>query len=94
MGDDKLTGGAGDDTFVFFEAGFGQDRIADFDLGGDDLLDLTGLGIQSLADLEALGTVRQQGGDVVIQFDEDSITLTGNQLSDLTDQDFFVLNVA
>ncbi|WP_072297999.1 ExeM/NucH family extracellular endonuclease [Paracoccus sp. SM22M-07] len=94
MGDDKLTGGAGDDTFVFFEAGFGQDRIADFDLDGDDLLDLTGLGIQSLADLEALGTVRQQGADVVIQFDEDSITLTGNQLSDLTDQDFFVLNVA
>ncbi|MDN5567867.1 MAG: 5'-nucleotidase C-terminal domain-containing protein, partial [Paracoccus sp. (in: a-proteobacteria)] len=93
-GDDKLTGGAGDDTFVFFEAGFGQDRIADFDLAGNDLLDLRAFEIQSLADLQAIGTVQQSGDDVVIQLGDDQITLTDNLLGDLTDQDFFVLNVA
>jgi Ca2+-binding RTX toxin-like protein len=92
-GDDNLTGGAGDDTFVFFEAGFGQDRITDFDLNGNDLLDLTRFDIQSLADLQAMGTLEQQGRDVVIDLGDDSITLANNILADLTDQDFFVLNI-
>ncbi|GAB3647605.1 peroxidase family protein [Ramlibacter alkalitolerans] len=46
-GNDTLDGGAGNDVFVF-QPGFGTDRITGFDanaVGGQDLLDLSGLGI-------------------------------------------------
>ena len=48
-GNDRLEGGTGNDVFVFGTAGFGADTIAggfDFDpVGGQDLLDISGLGI-------------------------------------------------
>ncbi|MDB5793240.1 MAG: Hemolysin-type calcium-binding region [Massilia sp.] len=48
-GNDSLQGGNGNDIFVFGAAGFGTDTIAggfDFDpAGGQDLLDISGLGI-------------------------------------------------
>ena len=46
-GSASLTGGNGNDTFVF-AAGFGNDLISDFDanpMGGQDLLELSGFGI-------------------------------------------------
>jgi Ca2+-binding RTX toxin-like protein len=46
-GNDFLDGGIGNDVFVF-QPGFGTDRITGFDanaVGGQDLLDLSGLGI-------------------------------------------------
>jgi len=48
-GNDRLEGGLGNDVFVFSAAGFGADTIAGgFDAdpaGGQDLLDISGLGI-------------------------------------------------
>ena len=48
-GADELLGGAGSDTFIF-ASGHGDDVIADF-TDGEDLIDLTGLGIASFSDL-------------------------------------------
>lgn len=56
--DDVLTGGVGSDTFVF-RGWFGTDRVTDF-TDGEDLLDLRGLGLSGLDDLQA----RQVGDDV------------------------------
>ena len=48
-GNDRLEGGLGNDVFVFSAAGFGADTVAGgFDadpVGGQDLLDISGLGI-------------------------------------------------
>jgi Ca2+-binding RTX toxin-like protein len=47
-GSDLLTGGLGNDVFTF-QAGFGADRVTDFDAnvaaGGQDLMDISALGI-------------------------------------------------
>ena len=47
-GRDRLTGGAGADTFVMSPGG-GRDRITDFD--ANDLLDLRAFGLSSVADV-------------------------------------------
>jgi Ca2+-binding RTX toxin-like protein len=77
-GNDRLEGGAGNDVFLF-RAGFGTDTIIGFDAnpaGGQDLLDLTGLGISaatfasrvSITDLGAnLQVVVTGGGTFVLQ---------------------------
>jgi Ca2+-binding RTX toxin-like protein len=47
-GNDILEGGLGNDILVFNAAGFGTDQVIGFDFdpaGGQDLLDLSGLGI-------------------------------------------------
>lgn len=92
-GEDRMAGGLGDDTFVFAQTGFGTDLIVDFGRG-NDLLDMTGLGIDSLADLRLAGSVVQEGDDVIIRLGDDSITLQDNRLADLGDDDFFVFAVA
>lgn len=61
-GNDTLTGGLGNDTFVF-GAGFGNDRITDFDpnpVGGQYLLNITALGVTA-ANFAANECVIQQG---------------------------------
>jgi hypothetical protein len=61
-GDDVMLGGRGNDVFAFF-AGFGHDTINDFDanpLGGQDLLDISGLGITA-ATFAGLGHDRRRG---------------------------------
>jgi Ca2+-binding RTX toxin-like protein len=50
-GSDILSGGAGSDTFVYTSNTQGLDTITDFTIGsGNDLLDLTALGITADAD--------------------------------------------
>ena len=86
-GDDALVGGAGndvmeggrdDDTFVF-SAGFGDDRIKDFDAnanGGQDLLDISDLGITS-ANFAASVAIHDVGRDTLVVIGDDSILLEG-----------------
>jgi Ca2+-binding RTX toxin-like protein len=86
-GDDALNGGAGndileggrdDDTFVF-TVGFGDDRIKDFDAnanGGQDLLDISDLGITS-ANFAASVAIFDVGRDTLVVIGDDSILLEG-----------------
>lgn len=86
---DKLSGGAGADTFVF-AGNFGRDRVTDFDVAGDDLLDLTDFGITDLDSLLDTATLTQRGSTLRIDLDADAtITLRNVLLADLTDADFF-----
>ncbi|ODR92733.1 GDSL-type esterase/lipase family protein [Sinorhizobium alkalisoli] len=80
-GDDSLTGGTGDDVFVF-AAGDGHDTITDFNLSGDDLMEISGyLGYQEL---------RQIGGDtLVVLSDSDTLLLKGTLVASLSTSDFF-----
>jgi Ca2+-binding RTX toxin-like protein len=85
-GNDRLTGGAGDDTMngggnfdVFvFAPGFGDDTIVGFDAnpggGGQDLLDISALGITAGTFAGAV-TVTDLGADLLISIGADSITL-------------------
>ena len=95
-GNDRLTGGAGSDTLeggngndVFvFTAGFGNDSILGFDanpVGGQDLLDLTGLGVTAatfatrvaIVDLGAsLQVTITGGGSFVLQAVGDPALIT------------------
>jgi len=84
-GDDILTGGAGDDVFVF-AAGAGRDLVRDFAAG--DLLDLTGFGVDTLAELQAMAVLRQEAARLVLDFGADEIALRGLTLADLTDLSF------
>ncbi len=99
-GDDMLEGGAfndrllgyeGADVFVF-NGTFGRDIIEDFDLNGDDQLDLTDFGITDLAGLLAAASVTQRGANVVIDLGTDmDIILRNNLLANLTNDDFFAI---
>ncbi|MFC5512328.1 peroxidase family protein [Massilia jejuensis] len=66
-GNDSLQGGAGNDIFVFAAPGFGADTIAggfDFDpAGGQDLLDISGLGITA-ATFASNVTIADLGSDL------------------------------
>jgi len=76
-GNDTLNGGAGNDVFVFAAPGFGNDLVNGFDadpLDGQDLLDLSGLGI-SLANFAAALTITAAGQDTVITIGEDWVRL-------------------
>jgi Ca2+-binding RTX toxin-like protein len=83
-GNDTLNGGTGNDTFVF-SSGCGADRVMDFDadpLGGQDLLDATGLGIYySVAFDNAIQSgslvITDLGADTLLTFGSDSIRLVG-----------------
>ncbi len=52
-GADTLSGNSGNDTFVF-AAGAAADSITDFDAVGNDMIDATGQGFDTLADFQAL----------------------------------------
>ncbi|MGC9419631.1 MAG: calcium-binding protein [Rhodovulum sp.] len=87
--DDDLFGGAGADVFVFAEAGFGADRIGDFE-AGTDVIDLSGLGLgTSFPDfLAAHVTDTDQGAQ--IDAAGGSITLLGLDAADLSAADFLL----
>ena len=51
-GDDSLWGGRGDDVFVFAR-GHGVDRIQDFNVFGQDRIDLRALGVSRFEDVDA-----------------------------------------
>ncbi|MFK7943305.1 MAG: M10 family metallopeptidase C-terminal domain-containing protein [Paracoccaceae bacterium] len=89
LGGDKrgnmLTGGAGEDRFVFDNARFGHDRITDFE-NGSELLDFTATGI-NFEDF----SLRQDGDDAVLflEFDSrSSLVLEGVNVDQIDADDF------
>jgi Ca2+-binding RTX toxin-like protein len=82
-GNDTLTGGKGNDTFVF-HAGFGKDKITDFQIGSSsshDTLDLRGLGFKSAADV--LSHTDHSANAVIHIGTSDTITLQGVSFAQL-----------
>ncbi|MFZ6048589.1 peroxidase family protein [Pseudomonas sp. CR3202] len=78
LGNDTMVGGLGNDTFMF-AAGFGQDRLFSFDAdpaGGQDLLDVTALGITA-ANFAANVNIQAVAGSTQVSIGADSITLVG-----------------
>ncbi|MGH8349829.1 MAG: calcium-binding protein, partial [Pseudomonas sp.] len=92
-GNDLMSGGvAGNDTFVFGAAGFGNDTILNFGAdaaAGQDLLDLTPMGISSATFAPSL-TITADGADTVVGIGADSIRLVGVN-SAAVDQTDFIL---
>jgi Ca2+-binding RTX toxin-like protein len=88
IGDNILTEGAGDDTFVFVTE-FGNDVITDFaaGAGSDDAIQFA---TSIFADFDAVvSSASEVSGDTVIAIDEhNSITLQNVSLVDLHDDDF------
>ena len=73
-----MNGGTGNDTFVF-ATGFGNDTISGFDAnptGGQDLLDISGLGITA-ATFAANVTITDLGANMQVTIGTDTITLMG-----------------
>ncbi|MFC4861432.1 calcium-binding protein, partial [Pseudomonas sp. MAHUQ-62] len=91
-GNDNLTGGVGSDVFQF-AAGFGQDRILDFDAnpaGGQDRMDVTALGITA-ATFAANVVIADVGADTQVTIGANSITLVGvADATTVTQADFIV----
>ena len=90
-GRDVLDGGEGNDTFVFNE-GDGFDRIRNFDLLGDDQLQLNVDGIDSVDDFLGMLTRVQDAGDAVsATFDfgnGDRLNIVLDSVDNLTAEDF------
>lgn len=82
---DRLTGGAGSDTFVY-SGGDGQDAILDF-TSGEDTLQIDNAGVDNFDQLVALG--QQDGGATVFDFgDGNSLRLSNTHIDDLSASDF------
>ncbi|RWP24175.1 MAG: hypothetical protein EOR01_05980 [Mesorhizobium sp.] len=80
LGSDILTGGTGNDRFVF-AAGHGHDTITDFDLSGDDLLEISGY--------QRYSELRQVGSDTLVVFsDSDTLSLNGVLVASISNSDF------
>lgn len=90
-GRDLIIGGFGDDTFIYNE-GDGFDRLRNFDLLGDDVLQLDIDGINSVEDfLGALTSVRDVGDAVSATFDfggGDRLNIVLDAVENLTEEDF------
>jgi Ca2+-binding RTX toxin-like protein len=90
-GRDVLDGGFGDDTFIYNE-GDGFDRIRNFDLLGDDKLQLGIDGIDSVEDfLATLTSVADAGDAVSATFDfgdGDRLIIVLDSVDNLTEEDF------
>ena len=80
---DWLRGGNGEDTFIFSGA-FGNDKIADF-TAGEDEIDLRSL--ETSFD-EVQAKARQVAGDVQLELSNGSILLENTRLADLQAEDF------
>ena len=95
IGNDTMTGGTGNDMFCF-AAGFGNDRITDFDAGppgGQDLLDLKQFGITA-ANFDSHVAITDVGADTLITIDHaanQTIRLVGIGNSTLIDKTDFAL---
>jgi Ca2+-binding RTX toxin-like protein len=90
-GNDTMTGGTGNDRFVFAGA-FGNDIITDFDEnpgGGQDLLDVTALGVTA-ANFATSVAIAQVGANVVVTINGQTITLLGEVVANITAADFIV----
>ena len=87
QGNDRLSGGAGQDVFVFVPGTY-EDTITDFTLG-EDKIDLTAFGLDTLENLVAVTT------DNVVVLDSDlldgvSVVLEGLTSSEISDDHFIV----
>ncbi|CAM2747964.1 Hemolysin-type calcium-binding repeat-containing protein [Pseudomonas gessardii] len=77
QGNDLLSGGVGSDVFVFDQAGFGQDRISDFNIHQNGL-DVLVFSKSLFASTDAvISAASQQGNDTLIQAGDASVTLVG-----------------
>jgi Ca2+-binding RTX toxin-like protein len=88
-GNDTLIGGAGTDIFKFL-AGSGHDIITDFQsspLGGQDLLDISGLGITSAAFAGSV-TIAAAGANTLIAIGANTIQLNGVGAGTINSSDF------
>jgi Ca2+-binding RTX toxin-like protein len=86
-GNDTLSGGLGVDIFTF-GGGWGDDIITDYNMGeqGDDLLEFS---MSVFASFDAVRNAAvQSGGDVLISFGPDSLTLQDTTIADLHANDF------
>ena len=81
---DKLTGGAGADTFVFAQ-GDGHDLITDFELARD-VIDLTALDLGGFSDI-SIGTGT---GGATVSVDDIVIDLGGIVAAQLTEDHFLL----
>ena len=92
-GNDVMSGGvAGNDTFVFGAAGFGNDTILNFGANaaaGQDLLDLRPMGITSATFAPSL-TITADGADTVVGIGVDSIRLVGVSSATVDQTDFIL----
>ncbi len=91
-GDDTLIGGAGNDVFMF-GPGFGHDTLTGFDanpVGGQDLLNLTGLGITAATFSQV--HITDAGADTLVTIGADSILLSGVGNHLLVTIDDFILS--
>jgi len=77
-----LIGGEGEDTFVFSKHG-GSDVVRDFTVG-EDTLDVSALGVDSLDDF----AVTEGGNWVELSVNDVSIRLVGLTEADLSDDIF------
>ena len=88
-----MSGGvAGNDTFVFAAAGFGNDTILNFgaNLAAEqDFLNLTALGINS-ATFAANVTITANGADTVVGIGADTIHLVGVNSAAIDQTDFIL----
>ncbi|WP_414927756.1 beta strand repeat-containing protein, partial [Pseudomonas sp. IT-P74] len=92
LGNDTLNGGFGNDTFMFSAAGFGNDSIQGFDInpaGGQDLLNIAGLGISSET-FAANVSIAGDGADTVIGTGVDTIRLVGVNSAGIDQTDFIL----
>jgi VCBS repeat-containing protein len=95
-GNDTMSGGIGNDVFTF-AAGFGNDRINDFDAGppgGQDVIDISQFGITD-ATFAAHVTITDVGADTLITIDNvtQKILLAGiNDATTITKSDFVLFS--
>ena len=87
-GDDTLEGGIGVDRFVF-ETGWGDDKVIDFDVDGNERIEFSSVsGLDSFDDL----TITDDGIDTTISFGGDSILLLGVASAANVQSDEFLFN--
>jgi Ca2+-binding RTX toxin-like protein len=80
-GDSRFTGGAGSDTFDFTR-GIGHDTVTDFDVNADVIVLRADQVLVTSDDFK--NVMKQDGTDVVIDIDDNSIVLENVDLNDLT----------
>jgi Ca2+-binding RTX toxin-like protein len=91
-GDDLLSGGTADNTFVFGRNS-GEDIIADFSDGDENVIDVRGYGIESFADLDldenAAGITIDLGKSAGGSGNVNTVTLLG--VDDVDSADFLFI---
>lgn len=89
-GDDTLIGGTGADHFVF-EKGRGMEVVADFAVG-EDILYVENFYLDS-GYAELVAHMKEIDGSLVIRFGQDSVTLKGIGINDISESDVTFANL-